>query len=191
MIIYTPILAGQPTQAQQAIPYSEVHHIERANGVTFLKRKSVIGMVKIAETLTAIKNQSQRNDMILVTRYTTTTGTATTQFLLPMQRIKQMTVASGNRTKITFNDEDNPIEVLETLAQIQASTGATLPTGDNFINGVSYPTESQISLSYSLGGSPLLVDCPWLITPTLGLWMQKGVMTAPLCVAVLPSLTKI
>lgn len=160
MIIYTPIIAGQPAQLQQAIPYGEVRHIQRANGQTFLKQKSVRGMTQISETLTAIKNQSQRNDMILVTRYTTTVGAATTQFLLPMERIKQMTVASGNRTQITFNDGDNPIVVIETLAQIQASNSATLPTGDNFINSVSYPSESELLFGYALGTAPLLVNLP-------------------------------
>jgi hypothetical protein len=157
MVIFTPVINGS-NQPQQAIPYSEIKRIERANGVTTLIKKTARGGIVISETLVDIKNQSMRNDMILVSRYNASVGAIPTQFLLPMERIKQLVINPPNRTTILFNDEDNSLVVLENLAQIQASNGQNLPTGDQYISSVSYPNPGQIQLDYNLPSSPLMLN---------------------------------
>lgn len=110
MVIYTPTI--NVPQQQQAIPYGEIKRISRSNGVTKLEKLNARGTVVISETLAAIKAQSTRNDMILVTQYNPPPNSQAAQFLLPMQRIKQLVTTNGGaQTQIYFNDEDNSLVV--------------------------------------------------------------------------------
>lgn len=134
MVIYTPVI-NNVAQPQQAIPYGEIKRISRSNGVTKLEKLNARGAVVISETLTAIKAQSMRNDMILVTQHNPPANSQAAQFLLPMQQIKQLVRANnGAQTQIFFNDEDNSLVVIETIAQIQTSNGQSLP-----VNNQSFP----------------------------------------------------